>query len=166
MKTKNNLGFTIVELLIVIVVIGILAAITVVAYNGIQNRANNTAVQADLRNINSQLAMYRTINSTYPGTLTQLNSVDIRVTQSAYAGAPEEVMNVTYCINSDASEFTLFAYAKSRTLYAVDHNNVVRTIPSANISTCGGIAGLSRTGTDGLNIDAGYYNGDWRPWTR
>ena len=36
-KTKS--GFTIVELLIVIVVIGILAAITIVAYNGIQSRA-------------------------------------------------------------------------------------------------------------------------------
>lgn len=35
-------GFTIVELLIVIVVIGILAAITIVAYNGIQTRAKNT----------------------------------------------------------------------------------------------------------------------------
>ena len=38
-KTKS--GFTIVELLIVIVVIGILAAITIVAYNGIQTRAKN-----------------------------------------------------------------------------------------------------------------------------
>ena len=39
-KTKS--GFTIVELLIVIVVIGILAAITIVAYNGFQTRAKNT----------------------------------------------------------------------------------------------------------------------------
>lgn len=39
---KQSKGFTIVELLIVIVVIGILAAITIVAYNGIQTRANNT----------------------------------------------------------------------------------------------------------------------------
>lgn len=41
---KTRSGFTIVELLIVIVVIGILAAITIVAYNGVQNRAKATAI--------------------------------------------------------------------------------------------------------------------------
>lgn len=41
-------GFTIVELLIVIVVIGILAAITVVAFNGVQDRARVAAQQSDL----------------------------------------------------------------------------------------------------------------------
>lgn len=41
MNFRKN-GFTIVELLIVIVVIGILAAISIVAYNGIQDRANDT----------------------------------------------------------------------------------------------------------------------------
>ena len=45
---KTHSGFTIVELLIVIVVIGILAAISIVAYNGIQNRANDTAVKNDI----------------------------------------------------------------------------------------------------------------------
>ena len=44
MKTSKQ-GFTIVELLIVIVVIAILAAITIVAYNGIQNRAKASSAQ-------------------------------------------------------------------------------------------------------------------------
>lgn len=44
----NRQGFTIVELLIVIVVIAILAAITVVAYNGIQTRANNAKRDSDV----------------------------------------------------------------------------------------------------------------------
>ena len=38
---KKQTGFTIVELLIVIVVIGILAAITIVAFNGVQQRARD-----------------------------------------------------------------------------------------------------------------------------
>lgn len=45
---KQRSGFTIVELLIVIVVIAILAAITVVAYNGIQDRAKNSKRDSDV----------------------------------------------------------------------------------------------------------------------
>ncbi len=49
MKTwAQQRGFTIVELLIVVVVIAILAAITIVAYNGIQNRARDSIIRNDL----------------------------------------------------------------------------------------------------------------------
>jgi len=59
-QLKNNTsGFTIVELLIVIVVIAILAAITIVAYNGIQNRAKRSALQSDLTNSAKKLEIYK-----------------------------------------------------------------------------------------------------------
>lgn len=45
---RNNSGFTIVELLIVIVVIAVLAAVSVVAYNGVQNRARQSKISSDL----------------------------------------------------------------------------------------------------------------------
>lgn len=55
-KSGQN-GFTIVELLIVVVVIGILAAIVVVAYNGITNSAKESAVQSDLAGVGKKLEM-------------------------------------------------------------------------------------------------------------
>lgn len=51
-------GFTIVELLIVIVVIAILAAITIVAYNGVQQRALDNIRKADLATIGKALELH------------------------------------------------------------------------------------------------------------
>lgn len=59
MNIRKQNGFTIVELLIVIVIIGILAAITVVAYNGIQKRANDNKVNADMRNLRVAIDLAR-----------------------------------------------------------------------------------------------------------
>jgi prepilin-type N-terminal cleavage/methylation domain-containing protein len=59
-------GFTIVELLVVIVVIGILAAISVVSYNGIAQKAKTTALQSDLTNAKKTLQMYQVENGSYP----------------------------------------------------------------------------------------------------
>ncbi len=65
-NVKDQKGFTIVELLIVIVVIAILAAITIVAYNGIQNRAKTSSGQSLAANIMKKAEAYNTIQSSYP----------------------------------------------------------------------------------------------------
>jgi type II secretion system protein G len=63
---KRTSGFTIVELLIVIVVIAILATISVVAYAGIQVRARDSQRQQDIKQIVAALEMYYLDNGAYP----------------------------------------------------------------------------------------------------
>lgn len=68
MIRASQKGFTIVELLIVIVVIGILAAITIVAFNGVQERAKNSNTTAVVRQYDQALRLYLTEKGSYPGT--------------------------------------------------------------------------------------------------
>jgi len=66
----NGYGFTIVELLIVIVVIAILAAISVVAYNGIQQRTRNAQRAQDVKAITQALELYYIDKGVYPNSFT------------------------------------------------------------------------------------------------
>ncbi len=65
-QSDSTSGFTIVELLIVIVVIGILATISIVSYGGIRRKAAETAIKAELSNAGKELEMHKTINGAYP----------------------------------------------------------------------------------------------------
>lgn len=66
---KERLGFTIVELLIVVVVIAILAAISAVAYSGIQKRALISTAKSDLANIGKQMQLFHAEKGVYPSTM-------------------------------------------------------------------------------------------------
>ena len=65
-QNTSSRGFTIVELLVVIVVIAILAAVTVVAYNGVQARAVNAKVISSVNGSVKLLNMYHVENGSWP----------------------------------------------------------------------------------------------------
>lgn len=82
---KNSKGFTIVELLIVIVVIGILAAIVIVAFNGVQSSARLASVKSDLAGMAKQMELYKAKNNgQYPLNVTALDDVLMKANQGIY----------------------------------------------------------------------------------
>ena len=98
-KTKS--GFTIVELLIVIVVIAILAAISIVAYNGIQVRARDTDRASDISQIKKKIETYYAINSSYPSandmqsSTFRANSLDIQ--NNSIVTPAGSTQTIAYC---------------------------------------------------------------------
>lgn len=83
MTTKNikNQGFTLVELLIVIVIIAILTVVSLVAYNGLQNQAKTSAAKSAADAVAKKAELYNTAKSSYPTGLTVL-------TNTANSGEP------------------------------------------------------------------------------
>ena len=167
LNRRRTPGFTIVELIIVIVVIGILAAITIVAFNGVQNRANDTAVQTDLSTIAKQLSLYYVEKGVYPNSTAELIAttdaaaqprIQIKPSKSAYDTSQ---INFIYCFGN-ASQYAIVAQSKSGTNYYVNNTQsapqVIANFPRTQANICPA-AGSGGTGQWG-------YNGSWGVWTQ
>lgn len=71
---KNNKGFTLVELMVVVVIIGILVAIAIPVYNASEERARKGVCEANMRMIESALEQFYMNEGHYPGTDESLES--------------------------------------------------------------------------------------------
>lgn len=98
MKIRTN-GFTIVELLIVIVVIAILASITIVAYGGIQNRAKSTSAKTLATNVHKAVEIHYADTGVYPAIADLTNTSLVKFDSSSFttsAAMPTTEKHVRY----------------------------------------------------------------------
>ena len=70
-------GFTIIELLVVIVIIAILSTITFVSYTGITQKAAAATLQSDLKNASTGIALYNANNDIYPADLAAAQAANL-----------------------------------------------------------------------------------------
>lgn len=91
---SSRTGFTIVELLIVVVVIAILAAMTIVSFSGIQQRAQLTSLKSELTNAAKAMEIANVDSGTYPAVLPS------SVPQSSTANLSLSQTTNGFCINS------------------------------------------------------------------
>ena len=90
MTTKNikNQGFTLVELLIVIVIIAILTVVSLVAYNGLQNQAKTSAAKSAADAVAKKAELYNTAKSKYPTNLAALTDKTVGTPPVSQTGEP------------------------------------------------------------------------------
>ena len=161
-------GFTIVELLIVIVIIGILAAITVVAYNGIQNRAYDTTVQSDLKSLYKKISLYRIQEDKYPRYVNEFTDMGVALSKSSYSRGLYNAVswyNVLYCWPNAANpeKFSITAQSKSGKVYTAVNGSVKEAtyILSGSNQTCSDAG----TSMDRGDYRTWFYDADaWQPY--
>jgi|GEM_PF-2124626 len=120
-------GFTIVELLIVVVVIGILAAITIVWYTGVSQKAIASSLQSDLTNGSNKLKLYQVENGSYPTSFTDGGGgnycPDPPDTRYCIKASPGTTFTYSPEVGSSPQNFTLDAiYTSSSTTYRMTSN--------------------------------------------
>ena len=163
---RRNQGFTIVELLIVIVVIAILAAITIVAYNGIQQRARDNVRKSDVATIVKAPHLYQIDNGpmhtgsgcgangngngyfNYNYALPGGNMNECLKSQGYLSATIQDPNNVASCAVGDLN-------CRKYMKYTCSQSGVINTYVYANLETIGHTSS-DTDGTCSTNSDTDY----------
>ncbi|MFK8017940.1 MAG: type II secretion system protein [Gammaproteobacteria bacterium] len=163
--TQTQRGFTLVELLIVVIILAILAAIVVPQLGSTTNDANQAAFDTNLANMRSVVELYRQQHGAYPGAVASSGATCVNGAADGGAiGAPAFLTQLTRYTNSageactgfDATTFRFGPYLKEDIpVNPLGTNNTVTVVNT-------GVLGLTSSSLGGWRFDAitGEFIGD------
>lgn len=162
---RQSIGFTIVEVLIIVAIIGILTTITSLVYTGIQRQAREAGIKSDFETTTARIDRYRSEKGEYPragGSVgdAELLAAGIEVQRSLYS---ESANNYLYCASVDGQSYALVARGISDIVYAFGTNRPFTQYSAYPLSNstqvCESLVGAN------AYIRYGYMSsGGWRSW--
>lgn len=103
----KNKGFTLIEVLVVVSIIGLLASVVLVGLGGFRQRGRDTRRLADLKSLQNGLELFYTKNNSYPATLPDLISAGLGITK--LPKDPVTAVDYTYTNCNSAQNYVLAA---------------------------------------------------------
>lgn len=117
-RTRDDGGFTLVELLVVMAILAVLAGISIPAFAGQRGRAHGTAAKSDLRNAAAAAESYFAEHSSYPATWVAGAEPATPAANTAYYAKSPDVSLIaavlfsgTYCLQVTAQSGEVFSWS-------------------------------------------------------
>ena len=168
---KSTNGFTIVELVVVMVMVTLLAAVTASSFIGVQNNASDSAVKADLSALKTLWQKFYKENTKYPSSGSEVNTVtaNFKVTKSGYAVAPSAYNNLIICFDqSNSQRFSIAARSRSGNMFYISDaksiTNYTGAWTSQDVICQQALPGWTFGDYTGYVADD-TTTGPWRSWT-
>lgn len=166
-RRATHTGFTIVELLIVIVVIAILAAVSIVAFTGMQDRAIASAVRSDLSNFAEKIEIAKIDgDGLYPQTPTSAMGISAskNMYKTTHTSTGASRNNWYYCTSPDRAAYALAVVDIKDNGFMQSSVNGLAAKNNGNNNIQDATSACNEVGSPSSSSRTGMASGNWSSW--